>query len=285
MNIKTLIIRTLSGAVYVALIVFAILMQNSFIFAAVFGALSALTTYEFHKLTNRQENVDVLAWMGAVCSFLMFVTVFLLYSNSGLIHTDYFYAIVIVFFYIFSFFAASITEIFRKKQNPLHNIAYFIFGQIYIALPFVFFTAIIFLFSPLFLLSLFVIIWINDTFAYLIGSWIGKHRLFERISPKKSWEGFIGGLAGTLIVVYFLQRFLPDKIFDGYVLDTWQWLVFTAVIILFGTLGDLFESLIKRTVGVKDSGNIMPGHGGFLDRLDSVMFAAMPALLFLLLVL
>jgi len=277
---KNLIIRTLSGAVYVALIVCAILL-NDFIFAAVFAVLSALTTYEFHKLTNKQENVNVNPILPAVASVSIF-GIFFMHLNHDLggkiIHIIEisFFGIVFLFY-----FYTLISEIFRKKSNPVNNLAYSFLSQIYIAFPFAV-MIVIFKLNPLFLLALFVIIWVNDSFAYLTGSAFGKHKMFERISPKKSWEGFFGGLIGALVTVYFLHKFLPERFFDGYTLELWQWLIFALIIVVFGTLGDFFESLIKRTVGVKDSGNIMPGHGGFLDRLDSVIFAALPALIFLI---
>jgi len=273
---KNLIIRTLSGAVYVALIVCAILVKNDFIFPAIFAVLAALATYEFHKLTNKQENVNVLAWLGAVCSFLVFICEFF-QNQEDLFYSDskwYEFAYVLPFVYIFLILSVFVIEIFRKKQNPINNIAYFLLGQIYIALPFIFLLLIKSKWGAIYLLSVFVIIWVNDTFAYLTGSTFGKHRLCERISPKKSWEGFFGGLVGALAAGFVFAKFVDDT-------SLWQWLVFALIIVVFGTLGDLLESLIKRTVGVKDSGNIMPGHGGFLDRLDSVIFAALPAVIFL----
>ena len=121
-----------------------------------------------------------------------------------------------------------------------------------------------------FLLALFVFIWVNDSFAYLTGSLFGKHRMFERISPKKSWEGFIGGAAFTIAASVIFANYFTQ-------LPLWGWIGFAILMIIFGTLGDLVESLFKRTLNVKDSGNILPGHGGILDRIDSVIFS-IPAL-------
>jgi len=277
---KTLIIRTLSGAVYVALIVWAILW-NDFAFAAVFAVLAALTTYEFHKLTNKQENVNALAWLGAICSILLFTSIAEpeMFRKSSISNFPFWFEIGINAYMVLIFFAF-IIEIFRKKQNIMNNIAYLILGQIYIAVPFVCFIIIKSYIGAIYLLSIFIIIWINDSFAYLFGSAFGKHKMCERISPKKSWEGFVGGLFGALIAAYLLFRFAHTEYYNA--LTLWQWLIFALIIVVFGTLGDFFESLIKRTIGVKDSGNIMPGHGGFLDRFDSVIFAALPALIFLM---
>ncbi|MCL1868659.1 MAG: phosphatidate cytidylyltransferase [Paludibacter sp.] len=281
MDKKTLIVRTLSGIVYVALIICAILI-NDFVFAAIFATLCVLTTYEFHKLTAKQENVNTLAWIGALGSFLLFVGNFLLHLKNDLafINSKLFYlAIIILAVYVLLIFAVFIIEIFRKKPNPVHNIAYFLLGQIYITVPFVFMFEIFKEFNAVFLLALFVLIWTNDVFAYLIGSLVGKHKLCERISPNKSWEGFFGGLVGALIAGFVFSKIYAENI------NLIQWLGFAFVVAVFGALGDLFESLIKRTVGVKDSGNIMPGHGGFLDRLDSALFAAPAAMIYLYLIL
>jgi len=115
---------------------------------------------------------------------------------------------------------------------------------------------------------MFILIWANDTFAYIVGKTIGKHKLFERISPKKTIEGFVGGMVFTVIGAYIL-----GQSFYFTFLTPWQWMAFAAILVIFGTLGDLVESHLKRNAGVKDSGTIMPGHGGILDRLDSVLFA------------
>ncbi len=151
----------------------------------------------------------------------------------------------------------------------MHNWAYLILGQVFIALPFSLLNFLVFPsgeFNPVFLLSLFVLIWTNDTGAYVVGISFGKHKLFERISPKKSWEGFFGGIFFALILAYFLPQITGE-------IDILRWFGFALIAVVFGTWGDLIESLIKRTVDVKDSGNILPGHGGLLDRFDSLLFA------------
>ena len=117
-------------------------------------------------------------------------------------------------------------------------------------------------------------IWVNDSFAYLTGMTFGKHRLFERISPKKSWEGFIGGAVASVVAGYVFSLFETDLVW-------WQWLIFSLLVVVFGTFGDLMESLIKRSVGVKDSGRIIPGHGGLLDRFDSMLLAVPVIFLYL----
>jgi len=168
---------------------------------------------------------------------------------------------------------AFLTELYRKKLNPLGNIAYLQLAIFYIAIPLALMN---FLFYPDLnmarprvdlLLGFFILIWINDTFAYLSGMMAGKKLLFKRISPKKTWEGSIGGGIFTLAGGYVLSLFYQS-------IDLNEWLGFALIIIIFGTFGDLVESMFKRSIDVKDSGNIMPGHGGILDRLDSLLISA-----------
>ena len=130
------------------------------------------------------------------------------------------------------------------------------------------------IFTPLLLMALFIFVWINDTGAYLVGSQVGRHGLFERISPKKSWEGFWGGLVFALASSFVFANLNPE-------ISWYNWLGLAATIVCFGTWGDLIESLIKRTVGVKDSGKMLPGHGGMLDRFDSILLAIPAAYIYI----
>jgi len=262
--------RTLSGIVYVALIVYAVFAPN-WVTGLILSVLAALTVYEFHKNTNKLENVNVNPINPAIASFALLQIVMWSHRFSQHIYINpLVFAIIYFAFYLYTF----ISEIFKNKTNPINNIAYTFLGQIYIALPFL---SLLFIknIDEIFLLALFVLIWANDTFAYLTGSAFGKHRMYERISPKKSWEGFIGGLIGALAVAFLFSRFTETK------LNTAEWFIFAAIVVIFGTLGDLLESLMKRTIGVKDSGNIMPGHGGLLDRFDSLLLAAPVILVYL----
>ena len=171
-----------------------------------------------------------------------------------------------------------ITELYRKQDRPFDSLAHTFFPVMYTALPFSMFPFAAFsrtglnsilphpaiMFSPGIIIGFFLLIWANDTGAYLTGMSLGRHKLLERISPKKTWEGFIGGMLIAAIVAWFLSDWLG-------VVDKIHWVIISLIISVTGTYGDLIESMLKRSTGVKDSGTIMPGHGGFLDRFDSAV--------------
>jgi len=173
-----------------------------------------------------------------------------------------------------------IMELYRKQDKPFESIAHTLFSVLYTALPFSMFPFAAFsrtglnsllphkeiIFSPGIIIGFFILLWVNDTGAYLTGITAGRHRLMERISPKKSWEGFIGGTILTVLIAWPISGWLG-------VIDTSKWIVVAVIISVFGTFGDLIESMLKRNAGVKDSGTIMPGHGGFLDRFDSTIMS------------
>jgi phosphatidate cytidylyltransferase len=188
---------------------------------------------------------------------------------------------VIFFAYLLYVVILIISELYEKQPDPIAHLGYIFLGQCYIALPlsllnFIAFTtgdAGTIAYCPTFVLALFVFIWINDTGAYIVGSLWGKHRLFERISPKKSWEGFFGGLLFTVASSFLFAHFNPE-------IPYYHWIALSVGVVVFGTWGDLVESLMKRTLGVKDSGKAIPGHGGFLDRFDSLLLAVYAVLFY-----
>jgi phosphatidate cytidylyltransferase len=173
-----------------------------------------------------------------------------------------------------------VIELYRKQEKPFDSLAHTFFPLLYTAVPFSMFPFSAFsrngldsilphgtlAFSPGIILGFFILLWSNDTGAYLIGISLGRHRLLERISPKKSWEGFFGGLVISAAIAWILSGWLG-------VLDKTGWVIISVIISISGTYGDLVESMLKRSIGVKDSGTIMPGHGGFLDRFDSVIIS------------
>jgi phosphatidate cytidylyltransferase len=173
-----------------------------------------------------------------------------------------------------------VIELYRKQEKPFDSLAHTFFCVLYMALPFSLFPFSSFthtgldsllshpniVFSPGIIIGFFLLIWANDTGAYLIGISFGSHKMMERISPKKTWEGFFGGVFFTIVVAWLLSDWLG-------VIDKTHWVILAAIISLVGTYGDLVESMLKRSIGVKDSGTIMPGHGGFLDRFDSAILS------------
>jgi phosphatidate cytidylyltransferase len=180
-----------------------------------------------------------------------------------------FTAPVVVLLLVFMIF---IFELFRNSKKPFHNIAFTITGIFYVTVPF---SLFIYIGANMGMdgsyhshigLGFLYLLWASDTGAYLIGSKFGKHRLFESISPKKSWEGSIGGAAAALLIAFIISKFLTD-------LKLADWMIVAAIIVITGTLGDLVESMLKRSVGIKDSGRIFPGHGGMLDRFDGLLLA------------
>lgn len=269
MDFRNLVIRTLAGAVLVGTIIGATLWCSQS-FVVVMALLAALTTREYHVLTNGSR-ADVMPLNSAAGSALLVLSVYLVEQDYSAVGFR------LLCLYILWLQLTLALELWRKKSDPVANMAYIAFGQLYTALPFALLSIIAIhngSYSPWLVLPLFIFIWVNDTFAYLTGSLFGKHRMFERISPKKSWEGFIGGNLFALATAYGISFIEPE-------LFLWQWLIFAELTVIAGTVGDLLESLLKRTIGVKDSGHAIPGHGGWLDRFDSLLFAIPAVTIFL----
>ncbi|MCM1153238.1 MAG: phosphatidate cytidylyltransferase [Muribaculum sp.] len=261
MDTKVLATRSISGLIYVILIVGCIFLgvTATNILASVFGMLA---TYEFTKITHQGKSVSLTALILDMAAMLCLV-----WMSAGL-PLMVFVPVLLVRF---------ISELYIHSENPLRNAALSVLGIIYIGLPLgmMMFIPTLCRESTMPLLAIFIMIWLNDTGAFLVGSMIGRHRLFERISPKKSWEGFFGGLALNIIAAILFAMFCPKFFSMNFGIPFW---VGTAIIITsFSTWGDLFESLCKRTLHIKDSGNLIPGHGGILDRIDSLLFV-MPAM-------
>jgi phosphatidate cytidylyltransferase len=264
--------RLCTGVVYVALIGLGILW-NIYSFLALFSLVIVLCLREFYGLVNAQKRVKIDLWYNCLGGFLLFLATFLYVSG----HSGY----SVFFIYLIYILVVLISELYKKHADPVNHAAYVFFGQCYIALPVSILNLIAFqgivgestAYNRLLVLSLFIFLWANDTGAYSIGVLFGKHRFFERISPKKSWEGFFGGLIFTFISAFAFAYFRPE-------IPWYHWVGLSLVVVLFGTWGDLFESLIKRTLEVKDSGHCLPGHGGWLDRFDSMLLAVYAMLLY-----
>ena len=266
--------RTITGILFVVILVGCILL-TPISFGILFALISALSVYEFGQLMDKSEQVAINKKITSLAGAYLFLAV--MAFCTGATDAQVFLPYLLLLLYLM------ITELYLKKENPLGNWAFTMLSQLYIALPFALLNILAFhndvasssvSYNPVLPLSVFVFIWLSDTGAYCVGSLIGKHRLFERISPKKSWEGSIGGgvfsIASSLVFAHYFP-FLH--------LAEWMGLAFTVVV--FGTWGDLTESLMKRQLGIKDSGNILPGHGGMLDRFDSALMAIPAAVIYL----
>jgi len=264
---KNFITRTISGFVYIALITLSILL-SPYSYALLFAFVTGLSLWEFYTILEKNGEAKIDKPMATIGGVFLFVSGFLWFS--GILPVKYISLWFLIMIYLL------IRELYTKEVHAIRDIAYTFFGQIYIALSFMLLSrlgfpdpeAVATTYHPILLMSFFTLIWVSDTGAYLVGITFGKHRLFERISPKKSWEGFFGGVGFAVIASVAISYFFP-----GY-LNIYQWIGFSLVTVIFGTWGDLVESMIKRSLGIKDSGTIIPGHGGMLDRFDSTLLAA-----------
>lgn len=262
---KNLIIRALTGIIFVVVLISAICIHPIF-FLILFCIITGLTLWEFGGLVKHYENANLQRTVNMLGGVYLFIATFV--HANGLTDGKIFLP------YLLFIMLTMIAELYYKAPNPINNWAFTLFAQIYCAGSFSMLNFIgaepgtpgVMSYTPLFIMAIFIFVWLDDTGAYLVGSLIGKHKLFERISPKKSWEGFFGGLILALASSQVFAWFAPE-------INRMNWLGLAATVVLFGTWGDLIESLLKRTLGVKDSGNVLPGHGGMLDRFDSVMLA------------
>lgn len=282
--------RTISGAVYIALLLTSILFSTES-FIILFGIFLLITVYEFSNLVNLNKVFSILF------SILLYSSIILLShynKQTALLLEDLFHLYInldtntqqldlILLAVTIVIAIKCILFLFYDNVQKVSTSSKYLYLLGYITLPFVFIIKISFGtndYNPKIIIGLFILIWTNDTFAYLVGKSIGKHKLFERISPKKTIEGFLGGVvfaafAGFLISKFYIQ---PNPEFSSRSILIWT--IIALIASIFGTIGDLIESKFKRIAAVKDSGAIMPGHGGILDRLDSVIFVAPVIFLF-----
>lgn len=251
--------RAISGLLFVVILT-ACIFIHPLCFFALFFIINIIGILEFAHMAQ-VISIRINRLMCIICGSLLF--------TAGFIHNYTGYKDVYLLFMIATFIL-SIWELYRKHTHAFQNLAFGIYVLFYFTLPF---TLLIYFpymctgnWQPDIVFFPFLLVWFNDTFAYLFGSKFGKHKLFPRISPKKSWEGAIGGGLTTIIAGLALAPFING-------LDIIDAAVISVIVVVFGSFGDLIESMFKRCIEIKDSGHIMPGHGGVLDRLDSILFA------------
>ena len=278
MHMKNLIIRSITGVIFVAAVVTCFLNPRAM--ALFFALVTGMTIWEFGGLVNDRPGVQTNRMITTVAGVYLFLA--MAGYNSGITPSSVFIP------YLVSIVYLMVAELYLKAKDPINNWAYTMLSQLYIALPFSLLNVLAYRwtgqtvqYTYLIPLSVFVFLWVNDSGAYLCGSLLGRHKLFPRISPGKSWEGSIGG--GLLVVcVAVLVWYITEHYgVNDLGLSACEWAGLGLVIVVFGTWGDLVESLFKRTLGIKDSGNILPGHGGMLDRFDSSLMAIPAAVVYL----
>ena len=268
--------RTITGVLFVAIMVCGFLRPEAMIF--LFALITGMAIWEYCGLVNDIEGVSVNRFISTVAGVYFFIAVAA--WRSGIV-TNFviFVPYLLTVIYLFA------SELYLKNENPVHDWAYTMLSQMFIALPLSMINILAFdvqsdgfvHYDMMIPLMLFVFLWVNDSGAYCSGSLFGRHKLFPRISPGKTWEGSIGGGILVLIVAVVVGYLLGD----GHALSIPMWMGLGLVVVVFGTLGDLVESLFKRTLGIKDSGNILPGHGGILDRFDSSLMAIPAAVVYI----
>lgn len=278
---KNLIVRSITGTLFVAIMVCGFLNPSAMIL--LFAIITALSLWEYTGLVNDHcEDVQVNRFISTVAGVYLFVAVAA--WRTGIVSN---FAIMVP--YVLTIVYLLICELYTGTKNAVNTWAYTMLGQMYVAMPLALVNILAFemahdgsgaRYDMLLPLSIFIFLWTNDTGAYCTGSLFGKHKLFPRVSPAKSWEGSVGG--GVLVlVVAAVIGYLANNGADAHTLNIYQWVGLGLTVCVFGTWGDLVESLFKRTLGIKDSGNILPGHGGMLDRFDSSLMAIPAAVVYL----
>lgn len=281
---KNFITRAITGVLFVLIMLTCFLRPQAMVL--LFALITGMSIWEFTGLVNDRENITVNRFICTVAGVFLFFAVagFCSDITPSAIFIPYLLTVVYLF----------VSGLFTKNADPVNDWAYSMMSQMYIALPLSCICVLAFRAMPtgevtynmLLPVSIFVFLWMNDTGAYLTGSLLGRHKLFPRVSPGKSWEGSIGGCVIVLAVAALMAWVDQSHLLESYGatetgLSTAEWMGLGAVVVVFGTLGDLVESLFKRTLGVKDSGNVLPGHGGMLDRFDSSLMAIPAGVIYL----
>lgn len=273
-KIKNMLVRTVTGVLFVAALVTSFLRFEAMVF--LFAIITGLTLWEYATIVNTMKAVRINRFISTAAGVYFFLAV--AGYCSGITPSAVFIPYLLTVVYLF------VSELYTRHEHAINDWAYTMLSQMYIALPFSMLNVLAFQSSDdgirycrILPLSIFIFLWTSDTGAYCVGSLLGRHKLFPRISPAKSWEGSFGGAILVLIAASLISQLIDD----ASILTLYEWLGLGLVVTIFGTWGDLVESLFKRTVGIKDSGNILPGHGGMLDRFDSALMAIPAAVVYL----
>ena len=273
---NTMLVRILTGAAFGIILLGAILYGHTS-FAALFTLVSMLAVNEMSNLIHEYKKTTFSTLIAVIGGGYLFFTLYAITHLGITNYTALFAPYLLLMVYTF------VRELYKKEGSSLDNYAYFVLTQLYAALPFALLNILSTVgaegstYSHMLPLAIFVFIWCNDSGAYFVGCSIGRHKMWERVSPKKTWEGTIGGVVVAMIAGYVMSIFFTQ-------MNVWQWMGLAAVVAVSGTYGDLIESCMKREMGIKDSGNILPGHGGMLDRFDSTILAVPCALIYLSLI-
>ncbi|MBB3056670.1 phosphatidate cytidylyltransferase [Mucilaginibacter gotjawali] len=261
--------RAITGFFFVIVMLASVLL-GQFVFVTFYLMLSAFCLYEFYSLvTQNTAKPDIV--LGIINGMMLFAGIaVLIFSDNITLLLSYKAAHSLLFLMPLTSALVFIRQLYNKSASPFNNIAYTYLGIVLVIVPFTFFHALAFVkgaYDFHFPLAFLILLWANDTGAYLVGMKFGRTKLFERHSPKKTWEGFIGGIIISAGVALILAHFYTELPWN-------QWVSIAIIISCIGTLGDLVESMFKRSINVKDSGGILPGHGGLLDRFDGLFLAA-----------
>ena len=259
-NMSNLGQRVIVALIGVAILITCIVL-NEWAYLIVFGIICLLSMLEFYKLTGLDGLLPLKSW-GTFTGLLLYLLSFLV--EHGDLSSKYYFIVLPIATSIF------FIKLYKKSdERPFTNIAYTFLGVLYVALQFAFLNMIAFtdgVYNYQIIMGILLLLWASDSGAYFAGTRFGKTKLFERVSPKKSWEGFVGGLILNLGVAWALSHYFPF-------FPLWKWVVIGVIVSVAGTYGDLVESLFKRGIEIKDSGKTLPGHGGFLDRFDGLLLS------------